>query len=198
MQELKRALVLTFPCGGEGTSSAVSTLISRINDIHAARTANLLSEQPFFAVLTSCVCPHLSDNCCLCVRRLNAKWSREAHVKHTLNSHGGSLPIKHKALIYKSNSLSARNTQLSGIIYDCGIVLAPGWERSSLSEAPCQGRRRRTRTSPNPSQPNSNQRAKAASAQRRRRYYLIITGVVVIFQQTSFIQTKGFATFRRV
>lgn len=32
MQQLKRALVLTFPFGGESTSSALSTLISGISD----------------------------------------------------------------------------------------------------------------------------------------------------------------------
>lgn len=40
---------------------------------------------------------------------------------NTVNSHR-ELPIKHNALIYKSNSLSAPNTQLSGIIYYCGIL----------------------------------------------------------------------------
>lgn len=67
--------------------------------------------------------PAFPNNCCLCIQRLNSKFNHEVHVKHTVNSHG-ELPIKHKALIYKSNSLSARNTQLSGIIYYCRILHA--------------------------------------------------------------------------
>lgn len=81
MQELKRALVLTFPFGGESTSRALSTLISRINDVGGAKS-QLLLEQPFFAVLTSCVCPHLSHNCC----RVSTGLVPTLTVERTLNT----------------------------------------------------------------------------------------------------------------
>ena len=54
------------------------------------------------------------------------------HIQHTVNSHR-ELPIKHKALIYKSNSLSTCNTQLSGIIYYCRILHALVGSRPSCT-----------------------------------------------------------------
>lgn len=86
MQELKRALVLTFPFGGESTSSALSTLISRINDVAPVGTAFLC--RPDIMCLPASL-PQLL----LCVHRLNANCNRRAHVKHTVNSLGATCQL---------------------------------------------------------------------------------------------------------
>lgn len=98
---------------------------------------------------------------------------------------------------------------MSGIIYDCGIVLAPGLGALQLVRGAVPGTEA---ADEDVAQLKSNQRANTASAQRRKLpaawsppahhllciYYLIVVvvvTVVVIFLETSLIQTKDFATF---
>lgn len=116
MQQLKRALVLTFPFEGESTSSALITLISRISDEHPAPVGTA-SLRPHLVCLPASL---THTTVAVCPQALAAE-----RTSNTPSSLSGPPPILHKDQIYKCDSLSAPNSPLRGFIDDCKTPHAP-------------------------------------------------------------------------